>query len=114
MRGHASARASGARRGRPTMAGGLRAGKFLVAARTRNRSPHFGPGRIRVYVVGRPMATITNQSSGPGPAPSGRPAGQIRMRSISKSYGGTVANRDVDFDVFPGEIHALLGENGAG
>jgi simple sugar transport system ATP-binding protein len=60
------------------------------------------------------MATITNHSSGPEPAPSGRSVGQIRMRSISKSYGATVANHDVDFDVFPGEIHALLGENGAG
>ncbi|MCP2288826.1 sugar ABC transporter ATP-binding protein [Nocardia amikacinitolerans] len=38
----------------------------------------------------------------------------IRLAGISKHYGGTYALRDVDFDVRPGEIHALLGENGAG
>jgi ABC-type uncharacterized transport system ATPase subunit len=40
--------------------------------------------------------------------------GPIRMRRITKRYGATVANDAVDFDVDPGEIHALLGENGAG
>jgi simple sugar transport system ATP-binding protein len=36
------------------------------------------------------------------------------MRSIVKRYSHVVANDDVDFDLRPGEIHALLGENGAG
>ncbi|MFI2280724.1 sugar ABC transporter ATP-binding protein [Nocardia beijingensis] len=38
----------------------------------------------------------------------------IRLAGVSKHYSGTYALRDVDFDVRPGEIHALLGENGAG
>lgn len=38
----------------------------------------------------------------------------ITMCSIVKHYGAVVADDDVDFDVLPGEIHALLGENGAG
>ncbi|HEX3428434.1 MAG TPA: ABC transporter ATP-binding protein [Candidatus Limnocylindrales bacterium] len=38
----------------------------------------------------------------------------LEMRGISKHYPGVVANDDVNFDVRPGEIHALLGENGAG
>jgi len=34
--------------------------------------------------------------------------------SISKRFGGVAALHDVDFDLKPGEIHALMGENGAG
>jgi ABC-type sugar transport system ATPase subunit len=35
-------------------------------------------------------------------------------RGIAKSFGATRALDRVDFDVLPGEIHALVGENGAG
>ncbi len=38
----------------------------------------------------------------------------LRMTGISKYFGTFAANEGVDFDVLPGEIHALLGENGAG
>ena len=38
----------------------------------------------------------------------------VRLRGIAKHFPGVVANQDVDFDLLPGEIHALLGENGAG
>ncbi len=38
----------------------------------------------------------------------------VRLKSISKSFGGVHALRSVDFDIRPGEVHALLGENGAG
>ncbi len=38
----------------------------------------------------------------------------VQMRGIVKRFPGVVANARVDFDVLPGEIHALLGENGAG
>ncbi len=36
------------------------------------------------------------------------------MQDISKAYGATIAVRSVSFDIEPGEIHAILGENGAG
>ena len=35
-------------------------------------------------------------------------------RGVSKHFGATQALDKVDFDVLPGEIHALVGENGAG
>nr|WP_246813129.1 sugar ABC transporter ATP-binding protein [Rhizobium changzhiense] len=38
----------------------------------------------------------------------------VKLKSISKSFGGIHALKSVDFDVRPGEVHALLGENGAG
>jgi rhamnose transport system ATP-binding protein len=38
----------------------------------------------------------------------------ISARGISKSFAAVEVLRDVDLDLMPGEIHALLGENGAG
>lgn len=38
----------------------------------------------------------------------------LRMKNITKVFPGTKALDNVNFDVFPGEIHALVGENGAG
>src|SRR5689334_6585226 len=38
----------------------------------------------------------------------------FHIQHISKSFGGVHALQDVHFEIFPGEVHALLGENGAG
>lgn len=38
----------------------------------------------------------------------------LELNQIVKTFGGTVALRDVSLEVQPGEFHALLGENGAG
>lgn len=38
----------------------------------------------------------------------------VEFRGVSKTFGGTVALRDVDWTVHRGEIHALVGQNGAG
>jgi ABC-type uncharacterized transport system ATPase subunit len=50
----------------------------------------------------------TVRPSAPGETPI------LSMRGIHKRFPGVVANDDVGFDVWPGEVHALLGENGAG
>lgn len=46
--------------------------------------------------------------------PIAAPRPLVEMRGITKRFPGVVANEDVDLVVYPGEIHALLGENGAG
>jgi len=38
----------------------------------------------------------------------------LEMRRVSKSFFSIRALRDVDLTVYPGEVHALMGENGAG
>lgn len=38
----------------------------------------------------------------------------LEMHGITKTFGSVTANKDVDLTLYPGEIHALLGENGAG
>ena len=39
---------------------------------------------------------------------------RLELREITKRFPGVLANDRVSFKVAPGEIHALLGENGAG
>jgi ribose transport system ATP-binding protein len=46
-------------------------------------------------------------------APDTRPP-LLQLIGVSKSFGGVQALRDVDFTLRAGEIHGLVGENGAG
>lgn len=45
-------------------------------------------------------------------APAGTPL--LRLRGISKHFGAVQALKNVDFEVFAGEVVALVGDNGAG
>lgn len=38
----------------------------------------------------------------------------LSLRDISKDFSGVMALEHVDLDIYPGEVHALVGENGAG
>ena len=42
------------------------------------------------------------------------PEPAIRLRGLTRRFGGIAAVRDVDLDVAPGERRAVLGPNGAG
>jgi len=43
-----------------------------------------------------------------------KPQPLLRAKGISRRFPGVLALDNVDFDVLPGEVHALVGENGAG
>ena len=48
-------------------------------------------------------------------APPGRSAlPRAELRGVSKRFAATQALDDVSLELFPGEVHALVGENGAG
>ncbi|MBL3699361.1 ABC transporter ATP-binding protein [Leucobacter luti] len=44
----------------------------------------------------------------------GAPTPALELRGITKRFGEVLANDCVDLTLYPGEIHALVGENGAG
>ncbi len=43
---------------------------------------------------------------------SNQPA--VELRGITKSFGGLLANDAIDLELWPSEVHGILGENGAG
>ena len=49
------------------------------------------------------------ENTGDAPAPP-----VLSLRGVSKHFGGVLALRDVEFSLLPGEIHGVVGENGAG
>ena len=56
---------------------------------------------------------MTDHQTGGASAPSvSRPL--LEMKGVTKTFGGIAALQDVDFSISAGEIHGLVGENGAG
>lgn len=50
----------------------------------------------------------------PAPPPPAPAEPLLRMRGITKSFLGVRVLHGIDLDLYPGEVHALVGENGAG
>jgi ribose transport system ATP-binding protein len=60
-----------------------------------------------------PIRATFNATEAPMPAsPEATPI--LRMRNVSKTFPGVKALQNVQLTVYPGEVHALMGENGAG
>ena len=38
----------------------------------------------------------------------------LQAKQVTKVYPGTVALKDVDFNIYRGKVNVLIGENGAG
>lgn len=51
---------------------------------------------------------VPDNASGAAPRPF------IELRGVTKRFPGIVANDSIDLAIMPGEVHVLLGENGAG
>ena len=49
-----------------------------------------------------------------GPAVGPDTDAVLSARGLVKRYGNVTAIRDSDFDLFPGEVLAIVGDNGAG
>src|SRR5918993_1119301 len=75
----------------------------------------------RDETLGLPAERCGRALSAPGAPGRRRPAVSatagapiLEMRGISKTFPGVKALSDVSLQIFPGEVHALMGENGAG
>ena len=55
-----------------------------------------------------------SQTSEPNSAPTTAPTPIVQARGLVKRYGRVVALDNADFDLLPGEILAVIGDNGAG
>jgi ribose transport system ATP-binding protein len=57
--------------------------------------------------------TLAQTNQDPVSAPMPRDP-MLRLAGITKLFSGIAALSDVSVEIYPGEIHAILGENGAG
>ncbi len=63
------------------------------------------------------MADVASGSigaNGAGSAAPGERVPELSLKGISKSFGAVQALKDVDFEVYAGEVVGLVGDNGAG
>ncbi len=80
------------------------------------------PSRLTALTPWKPIDQEHDDKGGARPrvTPTAAPAAStstlplVSIRGITKSFPGVVANDHIDSDFYRGEIHALLGENGAG
>jgi len=55
---------------------------------------------------------MSDPESDPNPHAAAAPV--LALRGVTKRFGATAALLDMSLELFPGEVHAIVGENGAG
>ncbi|HZW04906.1 MAG TPA: branched-chain amino acid ABC transporter ATP-binding protein/permease [Anaerolineaceae bacterium] len=66
----------------------------------------------RLIPVKRQTEWVARMKTRSAPVEQGAPV--LKVSGLKKAFGGVVAIDDLDFEVFPGEIHGLIGPNGSG
>src|SRR5947209_4543344 len=93
----------------------MREGDALQPARRSrpaSRFTHHASRPTGGTMAGRSDAAIAPRAGAAGAATSERPL--LRVEGLNVAYGDVQVLWDVDLDVLPGEVVALVGSNGAG
>jgi rhamnose transport system ATP-binding protein len=72
------------------------------------------PGNPEDAPAGQAAPVPPAGQAGPAPPPAAQATPLLSLRHAAKSFGAVHAVVDGSADLYPGEAHALLGENGAG
>jgi branched-chain amino acid transport system permease protein len=89
---------------------------YLAGRRTAEAGPDDG---VLAAATEKPVSAeivrmVVTTSSPRHRAPEGYTGPILQARSLSKRYGGLIANNDIDFTVNHGEVRGIIGPNGAG
>ena len=87
---------------------------MTTMARSEGRQAKNGRGRGPMAHDSLTTPAVTSSAASPLTVPRVERAPIVEMRDISKRFGPVLANDRISLDLWPGEVHAVLGENGAG